>query len=98
MNSTPSLSRYDLKSVFDTSVPVKERIGIEIESATLDPRTGRSVPYDGPGGISAYLWSLIDEIGGHPLYDGEHLIGVRLPDGSHVSLEHGGAIEFSSLP
>jgi glutamate--cysteine ligase len=75
-----------------------ELIGIEVETAALDPATGASLPYYGPAGIAALLSRLTDELDGTRQYDGDHLVGVDLPAGGTISLEHGGAVEYSSPP
>lgn len=92
-----SLSPAELRSVFEKNTS-KELVGIEVESAALDPRTGASVPYDGEAGIGSYLAHMVSVLGGEPLHDCGFLVGVRLSDGGLVSLEHGGAVEYSSPP
>lgn len=94
---TPSLSRAELRSVFEEHGD-DELVGIEVETAALDPSTGASVPYGGERGIRAYLEFLASLPGTEPELDRGALVGVRLPDGGTVSLEHGGAVEFSSRP
>lgn len=93
----PSLSPDELRSVFEKNRS-DELIGIEVESAALCPRTGAAIPYDGATGLGAYLAHLVSVTGGEPLHDCGVLTGVRLPDGGLVSLEHGGAVEYSSPP
>ena len=96
---TPSLSPAELRGVFEKDADsARELVGIEVESAALDPRTGASVPYEGEAGIGAYLARMVTALGGVPLHDCDVLVGVRLPDGGLVSLEHGGAVEYSSPP
>ncbi|KOV68524.1 glutamate--cysteine ligase [Streptomyces sp. NRRL WC-3618] len=92
-----SLSPTELRSVFEKSTS-RELVGIEVESAALDPRTGLGIPYDGAAGIGAYLAHMVSVTGGEPLHDCGFLVGVRLPDGGLISLEHGGAVEYSSPP
>jgi glutamate--cysteine ligase len=98
---TPSLSRAELRSVFDhggSDGCAGELVGIEVEAAALDPVTGAAVPYEGERGVRALLASLAAEPGAEPEYDRGALVGVRLAGGGAVSLEHGGAVEFSSPP
>src|SRR4051795_3627799 len=90
-----SLSPTELRSVFEKNTS-RELVGIEVESAALDPRTGLGIPYDGAAGIGAYLAHMVSVTGGEPLHDCGFLVGVRLPDGGLISLEHGGAVEYSS--
>ncbi|MDI3419856.1 glutamate-cysteine ligase family protein [Streptomyces luteolus] len=91
------LSPAELRSVFEREKQ-DELVGIEIESAALDPRTGASIPYGGEAGIGAFLGHLASEPGVEAVHDYGTLVGVKLPDGGHVSLEHGGAVEYSSAP
>ncbi|MFE0874169.1 glutamate-cysteine ligase family protein [Streptomyces smyrnaeus] len=104
---TPSLSRAELRQVFEKSPAESgsgpggagELVGMEVETAALDPATGAAVPYEGPYGVRALLEHLAAERpGAVPLYDRAALVAVRLPEGGTVSLEHGGAVEFSSPP
>jgi glutamate--cysteine ligase len=104
---TPSLSRAELRSVFDKRseeeapgpAGTRELVGIEVETAALCPKSGAAVPYEGQRGVRALLEHLVAERpGAEPLYDRAALVGVRLPEGGTVSLEHGGAVEYSSPP
>jgi glutamate--cysteine ligase len=92
------LTRDDLRSVFEKPSDATEAVGLEIESAVLDPLTGRSTPYEGPDGLAAILDRLLGEMGGTPIRAGEHLIGLRRDDGVQFMLEHGGALEYASTP
>lgn len=94
----PALSYSDLVSVFTKSKQTEERVGIEVETAALDPETGRSVPYQGERGLGTFLASVLDEVGGDPQFERENLVGLRLADGAQISLENGGAVEYSSPP
>ena len=96
---TPSLSRAELRGVFEEGAHTSELVGIEVETAALDPETGAAVPYEGPRGIRALLEHLVAELpGAVPQYDRTALVTVRLPEGGTVSLEHGGAVEYSAPP
>ncbi|MGP3973958.1 glutamate-cysteine ligase family protein [Streptomyces sp. 8N114] len=96
---TPSLSRAELRGVFEKGADNSELVGIEVETAALDPGTGVAVPYEGPRGVRALLEHLLAERpGAVPQYDRAALVAVRLPEGGTVSLEHGGAVEYSSPP
>lgn len=96
-SATSSLSPAELRGVFERNTQ-DELVGIEIESAALDPRTGAAIPYTGESGIGAYLGHLAAQDGARPVHDYGTLVGVQLPDGGGVSLEHGGAVEYSSPP
>ncbi len=98
MDRTQPLSRDDLVSMFTKSKQTEERVGIEVETAALDPETGRSVPYQGERGLGAFLALVLDEVGGDPQFERENLVGLRLADGAQISLENGGAVEYSSPP
>lgn len=60
---TPSLSRAELRQVFEKSPAESgagpggagELVGMEVETAALDPATGAAVPYEGPFGVRALL-------------------------------------------
>ncbi|MFI8848788.1 glutamate-cysteine ligase family protein [Streptomyces sp. NPDC053499] len=96
---TPSLSRAELRDVIEGGADGGELVGIEVETAALDPRTGAAVPYEGPRGVRALLEHLVAERPDiEPQYDQGALVAVRLPEGGTVSLEHGGAVEYSSPP
>lgn len=88
----------DLMSVFTKRKQTEERIGIEVETAALDPETGHSVPYQGDRGLGNFLALVLDEVGGDPQFERENLVGLRLADGGQISLENGGAVEYSSPP
>ncbi|MGX4733498.1 glutamate-cysteine ligase family protein [Kitasatospora griseola] len=75
-----------------------EQVGVEVECGLLDPATGIGARYSGPRGVRAVLEAVLRHWGGEPEQDGDCLTGVRLPDGSTVTLEHGGQIEYSSTP
>ncbi|MFI0242768.1 glutamate-cysteine ligase family protein [Streptomyces sp. NPDC016845] len=96
-STSPALSPAELRSVFERESH-DELVGIEVESAALDPQSGESIPYGGERGIGAYLEHLASGPGARPVHDQGTLVGVRLPDGGNVSLEHGGAVEYSSAP
>jgi glutamate--cysteine ligase len=74
------------------------RVGIEAEKIPRRAATGSPVPYDGHGPtIRGVLEGLLETLGGNPVYEGEHLIGLDGAWGT-VSLEPGGQIEWSSRP
>ena len=90
------ISHGQLRSAF---VPnSRELVGLEVESAVVDPETGRAAHYLGVRGVRTVLETALSEWGGRPLLDTEHLIGLELPDGSRLSLEHGGQLEYSGAP
>ncbi|MFD0411877.1 glutamate-cysteine ligase family protein [Kitasatospora sp. NPDC127116] len=75
-----------------------ELIGIEVECGLVDPVTGLAARYDGERGVLAVLEAVLARWGGERQEDAGRLTGVRLPDGSQITLEHGGQIEYSSTP
>ncbi|GAA0516935.1 glutamate-cysteine ligase family protein [Saccharopolyspora thermophila] len=92
------LRRDGLLALFAAPGDGRERIGLEVESAVVDPITGLAAPYAGRGGVRDLLRAVATEFGGEELRDGELLTAIRTPSGMIVSLEHGGAIEYSSAP
>ncbi|MFB6894611.1 glutamate-cysteine ligase family protein [Kitasatospora sp. NPDC056327] len=93
-----SLGRAELRAPFRPSADGVERIGLEVENGVLDPATGLAAPYGGARGIEAVLRTALAEWGGEPLTDTGRLTGVDLPDGARLTLEHGGQLEYSSVP
>ncbi|MGW7341079.1 glutamate-cysteine ligase family protein [Streptomyces sp. NPDC054808] len=75
-----------------------EQVGMEVECGLLDPETGIPARYGGRRGVRAVLKAVLRDRGGEPEYDAGQLTGVHLPDGSSITLEHGGQIEYSSRP
>ena len=98
IEQTATLTSADLRSVFSKAEDAKEAIGIEVESAVLDPLTGQSTPYEGDDGIRAILERLLAELGGNPVVAGGNLVGLAHDSGMQLTLEHGGAIEYASAP
>lgn len=76
----------------------EERVGIEVECGLVDERGGRSAPYGGPCGSRALLERAVRELGAKPVTEGGALVGVELAYGAQLSLELGGAVEYSSAP
>jgi glutamate--cysteine ligase len=95
---TDVVSFDDLAAAFPFSATRTERIGIEVEVAVLDPDTGCSVPYEGAHGIRALLEAVLRLCGGEPIMDGTVLVGIQRPDGTKITIEQGGALEYSSPP
>ncbi|MFG3226937.1 glutamate-cysteine ligase family protein [Kitasatospora sp. NPDC048194] len=92
----PELSRDDLRAAFRPAR--SEQVGIEVECGLVDPATGLAARYTGRCGARAVLEAVLAGWGGERQEDSGHLTGVRLPDGSQITLEHGGQIEYSSAP
>lgn len=83
----------------DLFVPAaEERIGIEVELGLVDDHSGHSAPYDGACGSRALLELAMRELDAEPITEGGALVGAELPHGAQLSLELGGAIEYSSAP
>jgi glutamate--cysteine ligase len=91
-----ALTRETLLSVFRQRLGEPERIGIEVELASLDPTTGSSIPYEGPVGVRRLLEAFEREEVGEPIVQEGHLVGLQLADDGKITLEHGGAIEYCS--
>ncbi|MER5629143.1 glutamate-cysteine ligase family protein [Streptomyces nitrosporeus] len=96
--SRPRLRVPDLPEAFLAPPGARERIGLEVEAGVLDETTGLAAPYGGPHGMAALLRQVLRERGGSPRWAGEVLTGVHLPDGTKLTLEHGGQLEYSSPP
>ncbi|MFJ6618726.1 glutamate-cysteine ligase family protein [Kitasatospora sp. NPDC091335] len=75
-----------------------EQVGMEVECGLVDPATGLAARYSGERGVLAVLEAVLDGWGGERQEDAGRLTGVLLPDGSQITLEHGGQIEYSSAP
>jgi glutamate--cysteine ligase len=91
-----SAEPIDLANVFRAKSS-SERIGIELEYG-LVRSSGDGIGYDEPRGIRVLLESLLAESSGEPVMEDGNLLAVKFPDGAKVSLEPGGAIEYSSAP
>jgi glutamate--cysteine ligase len=98
MTSMSALSIDDLRSVFTRSPPVKERVGIEVETAPLSPITGLGVAYEGKHGLGAFLSAACYRLAAEPVREQGNIVGLTLADGGQISLENGGALEYSSPP
>jgi len=98
MTSHPSLSAEELRSVFIRPAGTRELVGLEVETAPLNLTTGLGVPYAGKRGLGAFLAAARERLQGAPVYEQSHLVGLTLADGGQVSLENGGAVEYSSPP
>ncbi|WP_405793178.1 glutamate-cysteine ligase family protein [Streptomyces sp. NBC_01506] len=94
----PPLSMSVLPEVFLAPEGTRERIGLEVEAGVLDETTGLAAPYDGPHGMAALLHEVLRDWGGSPQWADDVLTGVHLPDGTKLTLEHGGQLEYSSPP
>ncbi|MFJ9948447.1 glutamate-cysteine ligase family protein [Kitasatospora sp. NPDC091207] len=94
----PALDGAALRAPFARAATPVERVGLEIETGLVDPGTGRAARYEGPRGVRSVLATALAEWGGEPRTDAGTLTGVVLPDGSGLSLEHGGQLEYSSAP
>lgn len=88
----------DLREAFLAPENTRERVGLEVEAGVLDEVTGLAAPYAGPHGMAALLHQVLREWGGSPQWAGDVLTGVHLQDGTKLSLEHGGQLEYSSAP
>ncbi|WNI27376.1 glutamate-cysteine ligase family protein [Streptomyces sp. ITFR-6] len=96
--SRPPLRMPDLHKAFLAPPGTRERIGLEVEAGVLDETTGLAAPYDGPHGMAALLRQAAERWGGSPQKAGDVLTGAHFPDGTKLTLEHGGQLEYSSPP
>jgi glutamate--cysteine ligase len=73
-------------------------VGIEMERMARTRTSGSPLPYDGDApSVRRILERLLERLGGSPVFEGNHLIGLDGPMGS-ISLEPGGQVEWSSRP
>ncbi len=72
-------------------------IGTEHEKFGFDRASKKPLPYAGDRGIEAMLSGLA-AYGWEKVYEGDHLIALKKPDGSSVTLEPGGQLELSGAP
>jgi glutamate--cysteine ligase len=98
MTPTSALSADDLRSVFTHPPGIRELVGIEVETAPLSPVTGLGVAYEGEHGLGAFLATARDRLAAEPVSEQGNMVGLMLADGGQVSLENGGAVEYSSPP
>lgn len=94
------LNRERLLNYFIQSCKPKAnwQVGMEIEKLARQAATGRPLPYrNGSASIRSILELILEQRGGDPIYEGNHLIGI---DGSWgaISLEPGGQVEWASKP
>lgn len=74
------------------------RVGLEIECGLVRPASGICITYAEPNGTRDLLTRLLDTLDGRPLEEGGALGGLILADGATLTLEMGGAIEYSGAP
>lgn len=96
IDTSSKLKKEDLRFIFHQKSNTKEQLGFEIEIAVLDPKTGKSLPYEGKPGIRALFEEFVHSGIGQPIYKGEILTEVKMDDGAKITFEHGGAIEYCS--
>ena len=73
------------------------RIGTEHEKFVYDLADHKPLAYEGTPGIKVLLEGL-QRFGWEPVYEGENVIALRLPDGCSITLEPGGQFELSGAP
>jgi glutamate--cysteine ligase len=98
MAESQSLTKEELINFIRPNKPFEPKIGIEIELGAVDPETGKSVPYHGPNGTRAMLEAIWADDEWTPILEGDVLLGIKRHDGVTITLEHGGAVEYSSIP
>jgi glutamate--cysteine ligase len=98
MDNNQLLGREDLVNWFRPTGQYDPKIGIEIELGAMDPQTGKSVPYGGSNGSRAMLEAIWADDDWTPIVEGDALLGIKRHDGTLITLEHGGALEYSSIP
>ncbi len=98
MQAHKNLRKENLFAPFNFKNEDITKIGLEVEIAALNPRTGLSVPYRGKSSICAFFRLMLDNHGGKPVREHGNILGIEFRDGSKILLEHGGALEFASFP
>ena len=91
-------SPQDLLNFFRKVEPYEEKIGIEVELAVVNPDTGISVSYNQ---INPILETIVEAQSERwiPVFEDENNITqLKGHDGTNISLESAGAIEYSSRP
>lgn len=63
-----------------------------------DAQTGISIPYKGTRSIESLLKLVLERRGGEPIIENSNLMGIKREDGSRITLENGGAVEYASPP
>lgn len=71
------------------------KIGTEHEKFGFRNDDLRPPTYDGPRGIGVLLEGIAERFQWERGYDGEHLIALKRPDGSSITLEPAGQLELS---
>jgi glutamate--cysteine ligase len=97
VESSP-LTDDKLRIPFHPGGDVVERVGVEVECGVVRPGDGMAVPYDGADGVRQIMQDIAEGTGGTPVSADGNLHAVGYPDGTRLSLECGGAIEYSSRP
>jgi len=77
--------------------PEDWRIGTEHEKFAFDPKTFRTLSYEGKSGVREILERMC-RFGWEPVLENGKPIGLKKPDNSSISLEPGGQIELSGAP
>lgn len=91
--------RADLLAYFHAGAKPRSawRVGAEFEKFGVERGSGRALAFDEPGGIRDILLALVDRFGWEP-HDRAGRLVLLTRDGSTVSLEPGGQVEYSSPP
>ncbi len=94
------LTKNDLIADLASGVKPKSdwRIGLEHEQFAFHTHTQKPVLYDGANGIGALLTYFAEAHDWTPEYDAGKVIAVKGPDGSAITLEPGGQVEYSGAP
>lgn len=93
------LSKNQLVDYFESGCKSRERwvLGTEYEKFLYRNSDLHPLNYQGEKSISAVLKALT-AFGWKGVYENKNIIGLVKPDGSQITLEPGGQLEFSSTP
>lgn len=99
MCAEPIESRSELTRFFAEAFhpPSEWRVGLEFEKLGVDPRTGRALPFSGPGGVESLLVRLAERHGWTPVVDHGRVLGLARGE-SRITLEPGAQLELSDAP
>jgi len=94
-NFTKVYSSQELLRFFEKEDPCEELIGIEVELAIVNPDTGISAAYNQ---INSLLKLMVEEQPDQwkPIFEGDNIIQIKGSDGTNISLESAGGLEYSS--
>src|ERR1700751_4075844 len=101
VDMTPIETREELVAWFEAGSKPRSRfrLGTEHEKFAFTVQDHDPVPYEGSSSIRSLLDGMRLLIGGEPIVEGDHIIGLfDVTGGGAISLEPGGQFELSGAP